>query len=742
MMTDAGKAEKKRRGLKHAREKKHEGVAGFIVDHNKGIRDLILILIVINLILFPFVEVNYDLTSYLPDTVDSKIAINKMEETFGYPGTGRLMLKNVTIYEAKQYKTEIEKIDGVDQVLWCDTLNPIYVSSSFIRYDNIDDYYKDGNAVMDITFVEGDTSKRTHRAIASIEKLCGEKGNLVGMSPTNKFTEEHVKAQMTMIMAIVVVLVFLILLFTTTSYFEPVLFLTVIGAAIAINKGSNIILGRISYVTNNVADVLQMATSMDYSVFFLHAYEREREEGLDKIPALKRGLNNTLKTVLSSSMTTFFGFVVLVLMNFKMGVDLGIVLAKGILCSLAMVILLMPSLLLSWSDRIDRTRHKPFMPKFEKVSVVLNHISPYLLIISILSAGFIYAAQGMNSFMYGSDATGAGPGTTIYDETREVEEIFGRSNLLVAIFPTGSLKTEEALVEELKEKEYVKKVMGYTEFVPKGVPEKILPSSITEQFHKDGYARLLIYIKTKPESPSAYQYSDEVSGIIRRYYPGEAYITGNTPTTKDMEDILIPDYQRTNNLAMLCIYVVVAIAFRSLLMPIVAMIPIMMAIYLNMSFPYFSGATLIFIAYAVVSCIQLGSTIDYAILSTDTYLQLRKSGNGKKEAARLMSQNSMPSLLTSGLILVICGYAIYFISSVPAISEVGHLVGRGAIFSLIFVSGLMPILLKMVDRFITVPPQMKRERRRAKVKLAAMNARNRRRKLLGFRQRGEQHEKN
>ena len=180
--------------------------------------------------------------------------------------------------------------------------------------------------------------------------------------------------------------------------------------------------------------------------------------------------------------------------------------------------------------------------------------------------------------------------------------------------------------------------------------------------------------------------------------------------------------------------------FMTTLTTIVAMIPIMMAIYLNMSFPYFSGTTLIFIAYAVVSCIQLGSTIDYAILSTDTYLQLRKSGSSKKEAARLMSQNAMPSLLTSGLILVICGYVIYYISSVPAISEVGHLVGRGAIFSLIFVSGLMPILLRMVDRFITVGPQMKRERRRAMVKLAAINARDRRRKLLGFRQRGEQHE--
>ena len=725
----AEKAAKKHGDSRARKAARHGNLADFIVEHNKGIRNVVIVLVVFFAICFPFVEVNYDLTKYLPDTVDSKIAINKMRETFGYPGTGRLMLKDVTLYEAKQYKNQIEKIDGVDQVIWCDLTTNIYGSSEFINYDDIDDYYKDGNAVMDITFNEGDTSKRTHKAITKIDKLIGDRGYLVGMSPTNKFIEENVKKEMAMIMVIVVILIFFILLFTTTSYFEPVLFLTVIGCAIAINKGSNIFLGEISYITNNISDILQLATSMDYSVFLLHSYERQRELGLDKTAALKKGLTNTIATILASSLTTFFGFIVLVFMRFTIGWDMGIVMAKGIVCSLLMVIFLMPSLILSWSDRIDRTRHKPFLPKFHRFSIAVNKISPFVLVIGLALAAPLYVAQGANAFEYGPDATGAGPGTSMYENSHAIDEEFGRSNLLVAIFPDEGMQKEKQLVDALEDKEYVKKVMGLSAYLPEGMPESILPDSIVSKFHTDGYARLLIYIKTKPESPTAYKCSDEVSNIIKSYYPNEAYITGNTPTTKDMEMILIPDYTLVNNLAMISIFITVMFTFKSPIMPIIAMIPIMMAIYLNMSFPYLEGNTLIFIAYAVVSCIQLGSTIDYAISSTENYLQIRTTQPEltKKQAAQQMTEMSFPSILTSGLILIVCGYAISIMSSIPAIGQVGHLVGRGAIFSVTFVTTMMPVLLKIGDRFITVPSAVKHARRRAAIKQAAVALRNRRR---------------
>ena len=704
-------------------------IADFIVDHNKVIRNIVFAFVVFFALCYPLVNVNYDLTKYLPSDVDSKIGIDKMEEVFGYPGTGRLMLKDVTIYEAKQYKDEIAKIDGVDQIVWCDLTNQIYSGSGFINYDDIKDYYKDGKACMDITFDEGDTSKRTHRAIQRIDDLIGDHGYLVGMSPTNKFIEENVKSEMANVMVIAVGLIFLILLVTTTSWFEPVLFLTVIGCAIVINKGSNIFLGTISYITNNICDILQLATSMDYSIFLLHSYERQRESGLEKKDALKAGLLATLKTILASSLTTFFGFIVLVFMRFSIGFDMGIVMSKSIICSLLMVIFLMPSLLLSWSDIIDKTRHRPFLPRFHHFSIVVNKISPAILVISLLLAFPIYTAQSMDKFEYGSDATGAGPGTKMYNETEEINQTFGRSNLVVAIFPNTDFQKEKQLSDELKDKDYVKNVTSLATYLPDGIPESILPSTITDLFHKDGYVRMLIYISTKGESPTAYKDCGEITKMIRSYYPTDSYITGNTPTTEDMEDVLIPDYNLVNTLAMISIFIVVAVSFRSMVLPVAAMIPIMMAIYVNMSFPYFTDKTLIFIAYAVVSCIQLGSTIDYAISSTENYLQIRHEEKNKKKAAQMMTELSFPSILTSGTILVVCGYAISMTSSIPAISQVGHLVGRGALLSMFFVTLLMPALLRLIDPLITTPAAQRHAMRRAAIHQAAINARNRRRRF-------------
>lgn len=703
-------------------------IADIIVEHNRGIANGVLVLVVICILCIPFVGVNYDLTSYLPDYAPSKTAINKMKDTFGYPGTGRIMLKDVSLYEAKEYKNRLEKVDGVDQIVWCDTVNQVYSASDFIDYTAIDEYYKDGCAVMDVTFTEGDTSRVTHRAIDDIEEILGDRGYIVGMSPTNKFTEENVQAQMKMILAVAVTFIFLILLATTTSYFEPVLFLTVIGCAIAINKGTNLMLGEISFVTNNISDVMQLATSMDYSVFLLHAYEREREKGMDKEPAMKAGLKNTINTVLASSLTTFCGFIVLVTMQFRMGWDMGIVMSKSIICSLCMVIFLMPALLLRWSDRIDRMRHRPFLPRFHRFSIVVNRISPFVLGLVILIAAPCYAAQGMNDFMYGPDAVGAGPGVSIYENAKEIDGKFGRSNLLVAIFPTESDVKERRLAEELEDLPYVKKVMTLAAYLPEGVPESMLPKSVTKLFHQGGYSRFLIYIKTKPESDLAYRNTLEVSERIRSYYPEECYITGNTPSTMDMENILKVDYKRVNNLAMLGVFLVVMMSFRSPIMPLVAMIPIMIAIYLNMAFPYLIGKSMIFIGYAVVSCIQLGATIDYAILCTENYMHIRQSEEDRRKAAGTMVELSFPSILTSGTILIVCGYAISYLSSIPAISEVGRLVGRGAIFSVIFVTTTMPVLLRLVDPFIMTPAAQKRERARAIIHDAAVAAKNRRRR--------------
>ena len=678
------------------KETNRKDFAGFIVDHNKGIRRVFLILLFISLIFTPFVNINYDLTKYLPANAPSKAAINKMEETFGYPGTARLMLKDVTIYEANAMKQQLEKIEGVDRILWLDTTENVYESNSFMKDDDVSDYYKDNKAVMDVTFVKGDSSKLTHKAIDKIEEIIGDKGYLVGSAPQNKFTEEEVSSQMNLILAIGVIFVFSVLLVTTSSWFEPVLFLSVIGTAIFINRGTNIFLNSISFITNNVSAVLQLAVSMDYSIFLLNAYKVEQKKETDKTVALKNALRTSIKTISASSLTTFVGFIVFVIMKFSMGFDLGIVLAKGIVCSIFSIVFFMPSLILSWMPIIEKTRHKEFLPEFDKTSKFVNKVSKGFFIFAMIILIPSYVAQGMTNFMYGNDAVGAGEGTLLYEHSEEINKVFGRSNLNVILVPATNNVTERALAEKLKSLDYVKSVTSLADTLPEGIPERIIPNDTASLLHKAGYARMLVFTKTKGESKLAYKAANEIKQIVNEYYPNENYITGNTYATMDMENILKDDYNKVNNLSLLGVFLVVAFSFKSVLLAVLAMIPIEMAIFVNMSFSYIYGTKLAFIGYIVVSSIQLGATVDYAILSISNYRELRKRLN-KKESAIKMTKFSMHSIFTSGTILVICGYVVSFISKLPAIGQLGHLIGRGAIVSMTFVIFLLPALLILFD---------------------------------------------
>ena len=292
---------------------------GFIIRRSRAIEKCFILAVLISAVMAPFVNVNYDLTEYLPDTVQSRQGLNIMEETFGYPGTARVMIKDVTLYEAKAYKDRLEKVDGVDQILWLDTAANVFSGEGFIDYTSIDEYYKDNCAVMDITFDEGDTSRRTSRAIDEMREITGDKGYYVGMAVQDKSVAENVQEEMQMILVIGVAMIFLVLCVTTNSWIEPFLYLTVMGVAVVINKGTNIFLGEISFLTNSVSAVLQLAVSMDYSIFLIHAFTRYKKAGMGQTEALRAAIDEALNSIFASSLTTIVGFLVLVFMKFSIG---------------------------------------------------------------------------------------------------------------------------------------------------------------------------------------------------------------------------------------------------------------------------------------------------------------------------------------------------------------------------------------------------------------------------------------
>ena len=704
-------------------QKKKFDLPDFIIRKSRAIEKVFIVMVLISAVMAPFVEVNYDLTEYLPDSVESRQGLNIMEDTFGYPGTARVMIKDVTLYEAKAYKDRLEKVDGVDRILWLDTGTNVFSGEGFIDYTSIDQYYKDDCAVMDVIFEEGDTSKKTSAAIDDMKEITGEKGCYVGMAVQDKSVAKNVRSEMQMILVIGVFMIFLVLCLTTNSWVEPFLYLTVMGVAVVINKGTNLFLGEISFLTNSVSAVLQLAVSMDYSIFLIHAFTRYKKAGMGHTEALRAAIDEALNSIFASSLTTIVGFIVLVFMRFSIGYDMGIVLAKGIVCSLLTVVLFMPAMIIRLAGWMERTAHRPFLPEFDRLSRGIYRVRYLVLAVVAVLVLPAYTAQGMNSYMYGNDAVGAGEGTEVYADEQEIDRIFGRSNMMMALVPSGDNVREREFSQELSDLPYTKTVMSLSQTLPEGVPESFLPESVTGLLHDEsGWSRILIYVRSKGESEAAFRYADEISAIMKEYYPGESYLVGATPSTQDIKATITEDYSRVNTLSLIGVFVVVMFSFKSILIPLIAMIPIEVAIFINMAVPYIAGETMIFMGYIIVSSIQLGATVDYAILTTNNYIACRKTM--EKEAAAVETlKRSIPSILTSGSILTIVGYILYHISSIAAIGDMGHLIGRGAILSMLLVCTFMPALLVLGDRVLMnnelemIRQYLKRRRERRREKL-------------------------
>ena len=676
-----------------------EVLARFIIEKRALIESIFMAGCIFSIIAMCFVNVNYDLTKYVPSYTQSSQGLDKMKEEFGYPGTARLMIKDVSLYEAKKYKDQLAAVDGVDQILWCDTTVNVYAGEDFVNLDDIKDYYKDGCAVMDITFEEESDSPRTERAIDEMKAITGDKGCYVGMAVQNKSLIETTAREMGRILVVAVLMILAVLCLATTAWTEPILFMLVMGVAVLLNKGTNIFLGTISFLTDNVAIILQLATSMDYSIFLLDAFMSWRDTGLSEEEAIVKAVEEAINSIFASSLTTVVGFLALVTMKFNIGFDMGLVLAKGIVFSLLSVVFFMPAMILKFTKWNDRTKHRSFFPDFTKMGKGVFKIRYAVLIGIFLITPPAYVAQGMNHFLYGNSAVGGAKGTQVYEDDQEITARFGRSNMLLLIYPNNDMVAERRLSDELEDLPYVKSVTSMANTLPEGVPEEFLPESATSLLHKNDTARMLIYIRTKGESDIAFQCTDQIRDIMKKYYPEESYVVGETPSTQDIKVTITEDNTRVNVLSLLGVFMVVMFSFHSVLIPLVVMIPIEVAIFLNMAIPYIQGVDMVYMGYIIVSSIQLGATVDYSILLTNNYIAKRKL-LPKKEACIEAVTRSCSSIFTSGTIITLAGYIVHFISTTAAIGDLGHLIGRGGLLSVMLVLTLLPALLVLCDRLI------------------------------------------
>ena len=564
-----------------------------IINHRKLIEKIFTVLVLLSLICAPMVGINYDLTKYLPDSSPSAQALDIMEDEFTYPGMGRVMLKDVTLYEAKNIKDRIADVDGVDMVMWADLTTNIYGSSEFIDYDDIDDYYHEDNqtAYMDIVFKDKDSSTQTHKAIRQIEQIVGDHGLVAGSATSDTNLGPTINKEVARVMVLAVIIIYIILTITTTSWFEPVMFLSILGIAIVINMGTNIFLGEISFLSNAVGAVLQLACSMDYSIFLLHAFTQERAQGIEPEQAMANAWRSAFSSVFASGMTTIVGFAAMCLMNFGIGPDMGIVLAKGIAISLATVLLLMPALILRFQDIVAKTKHRPFIPTQSRgIGNFAFRIRRPLFIAVLLIIIPCYVAQGMANFSYGNEAVANSPGTPVYEAEQQMNAEFGKSNMMIALVPLDSNLTEKQMTDEIDDLPYVKYALSLSSVLPEGIPEDFLPENITSIMHSEHWARVIINVRSSGESEDAFHFADSIRAIVNRYYPGETtYLVGVTPSTQDIKSIIVPDYNRVNIVSLLGVALVVALTYKALILPLVVLIPIECAIFINTALPYIYG---------------------------------------------------------------------------------------------------------------------------------------------------------
>ena len=657
-----------------------------------------MILTVICIGLSTLVGVNYNFADYLPEDAPSTNALNVMEEEYSQPIPNmRVVIYDVSIPDALEYKEKIEKAEGVKEVTWLDDSIDIYEPLELADQDTVETWYKNSDALFSVTVSSDEKEKKA--AVDAIREIIGDDNAMSGTAVTDVLSPVHTSQEIQKIMLIALPIVFIILLLTTTSWFEPVLFMITIGVAIMLNRGTNLIFGEISFVTNAAGSVLQLAVSMDYSIFLLHRFAENRQEGGNVQDAMMKAVKQSMGSVLSSGLTTVTGFAALILMRFRIGPDMGYVMAKAIVFSLICVLCFLPALAISTYKLIDKTRHRAFWPDFHKFAKVVMKVRIPALLLATLLLIPCYIAQGKNDFLYGSSRVYSTNETQMGRDLLAIEDEYGPSNPLVILVPKGDISKEQQLNDALKADPDVTSVISYVNTVGASIPEDFVPEESLSQLYSQHYSRFVVSLDTEEVEDGWADKVDELHTICEKYYGDEAMIAGDLASTEDLKDTITVDNTRVNILAILFVFVILVLNFKSISIPVILTLVIELSIWINLSVPYLQSTTLHYIGYLIISSVQLGATIDYAILLTGRYMDERKTKK-RKDAAIESIRVCVLSLFTSAIILTIAGSVLGAISTNLVLSQLGILVGRGAVISFILVLFVLPALLMIFDRLI------------------------------------------
>ena len=645
-------------------------------------------------------RINYDVLTYLPEDIETMQGQEIMTNDFGIGAFSMLMVDGMEDKEIVKLKEKVEKVDGVENVLWYDSLADISVPQSVLPSKLYDEYNTEDGTMMAVFFKDGTSSDETMKAITEIRKITGEQCFLSGMSAIVEDTKELAEKETPLYVLIAVALSALVLAITMESIFVPVLFLLSIGIAIVYNLGTNVFFGEISYITKALAAVLQLGVTMDYSIFLMHSYQEQqvRYNG-DKERAMAHAISQTFSSVIGSSVTTVAGFIALCFMSFTLGKDIGIVMAKGVIFGVLVCVTVLPSMILCCDKLIEKTKHKPLLPDIGRISdKVTKRYVIYVVAFVILLFPAIYGNNHTGVY-YNLDESLPKDLPSVIANTKLKEDYNMNTTHMILVDSSVAGSDVKKMSQEIEKVDGVKWVLGLDNLVGSGVPADMLPESVTGMLKNDKYQLLMVNSTYKVATDKVNKQIEQIDKIMDKYDKG-AMLVGEGPLTKDLINITDTDFKRVSAVSIGIVFVIILLLFKSVTIPVILVGVIEFAIFVNMGIPFYTGTKLPFVASIVIGTIQLGATVDYAILMTTRYQRERSRGAGKFDAITTAHKFSAQSIIVSALSFFAATIGVGLYSNIDMISSLCILVARGALISMVVVVLILPSLFMVFDKII------------------------------------------
>ena len=667
------------------------------------VRHLILILAFVLLVPavwgYTHTRVNYDILTYLPDSIETIKGQDILMDEFGTGAITMLIVEDKNDREIVAMEDEIREIDHVKKVLWYDSFADITIPKELLPQKLKDAFIKGNATMMAIIYDSSTSSDETMAAVTEIRKVLDSGCYLQGMSAVITDTKDLAEQEEPIYVALAVLMSSIVLALSMDTFLAPVLFLVSIGMAIIYNLGSNYFFGEVSYITKALAAVLQLGVTMDYSIFLWHSFKENEKNYEDHKEAMAVAINETLKSVVGSSVTTIAGFAALCFMRFRFGLDVGLVMMKGVALGVICCVTILPSLILQFEKAIEKTRHRPLLPTFSKIADFVQKHNKAVFLVFLLA--WIPAIYGYTHYDVYYDIIQTLPkNLPSMVASQEMEDTFSMNNTLMILADADlDAKSGDKMSREIKELDGVSSVISVDSFLGEGIPREMIPETLKEELYGGGYQLMLVASEYVTATDEMNQQIDSINEIIHNY-DSRAMLIGDAPCTKDLITISDHDFNVVSWTSIGIIAAIILFVFTSVSLPVLLVLVIECAIFINMGLAYYTGTTLPFIASIVIGTIQLGSTVDYAILMTSRYQVERRSGKDKREAVLIAHKTSIQSIFVSAMSFFAATFGVGVYSGIAVISSLCMLMARGALISMVTVVFALPAVLLLFDPVI------------------------------------------